>query len=87
MQYCPNDIEVAIAELPDVQEVCVVGIYDEKYGDAATAMVVTQPGSTLSADQILHGGVYFVDALPQTANGKVLRQAVKETLNRLVVDR
>lgn len=78
-----------------------MGIYDEKYGDAATAMVVTQPGSTLSGEQIkehvtrrmmmefkrLHGGVYFVDALPQTANGKVLRQAVKETLNRLVVDR
>lgn len=35
----------------------------------------------------LHGGVYFVDALPQTANGKVLRQAVKETLNRLSLDR
>lgn len=101
MQYWPNDIEVAIAELPDVQEVCVVGIYDEKYGDAATAMVVTQPGSTLSAEQIkehvakrmkmefkhLHGGVYFVDALPQTANGKVLRQAVKEKLDRLSLDR
>lgn len=97
MQYCPNDIEVAISELPEVQEVCVVGIYDEMYGDAPAAMVVRLPGSSVTAEEIkehvakqlvvefkhLHGGVYFVDALPQTDNGKVLRQAVKERINRL----
>lgn len=101
MHYFPNDIEVAIAELPDVREVCVVGIYNEKYGEAPTAMVVTQPGSSLSAEQVkehvakrmvvefkkLHGGVYFVDALPQTPNGKVSRPAVKEKLNQLSLDR
>lgn len=101
MQYLPNDIEVAIAELPDVREVCVEGIYNEKYGEAPTAMVVTQPGSFLSSEQVkehvakrmvvefkkLHGGVYFVDALPQTPNGKVSRQAVKEKLKQLILDR
>lgn len=101
MQYGPSDIEAAIAELPDVNEVCVVGIYDEKYGDAPAAMVVKRPGSTLSADQIkqhvakrlvanykqLHGGVYFASELPQTASGKVLRRAVKEQLTQSSVDR
>ncbi|KAH8415769.1 hypothetical protein KR222_000475 [Zaprionus bogoriensis] len=101
MQYWPNDIEVAIAELPDVQEVCVVGIYDEKYGDAPAAMVAKRPASSLSAEQIkqhvanklvvefkqLHGGVHFVDELPQTANGKVLRRAVREKLMQANLDR
>lgn len=96
MQYWPNDIEVAIAELPDVQEVCVVGIYDEKYGDAPAAMVVKLPGSSLTEEQIkehvakrllvefkkLHGGVHFVDDLPQTASGKVLRREVKAILTK-----
>ncbi|KAH8416024.1 hypothetical protein KR222_006655, partial [Zaprionus bogoriensis] len=100
MQYWPNDIEVPIAELPDVLEVCVVGIYDEKYGDAPAAMVVKRPGSALSAEQIkrhvadklvvefkrLHGGVHFVDELPQTSNGKVLRSAVKERLMHAKAD-
>ncbi|XP_030558001.1 4-coumarate--CoA ligase 1-like [Drosophila novamexicana] len=96
MQYGPTDIEAAIAELPDVQEVCVVGLYDEKYGDAPAAMVVKRPGSTLTGDQIkehvskrlvvefkqLHGGVYFVGELPYNANGKVLRRTVKEKLTQ-----
>ncbi|EDW61946.1 uncharacterized protein [Drosophila virilis] len=96
MQYGPSEIEAVIAELPDVHAVCVVGLYDEKYGDAPAAMVVKRPGSTLSAAQIkehvakrlvvefkqLHRGVYFVDELPHNANGKVLRRTVKEKLTQ-----
>ncbi|XP_064543031.1 uncharacterized protein LOC135431706 [Drosophila montana] len=101
MHYWPNEIEMTIAELPDVEQVCVAGVYIEKYGDAPAAMVVKREGSTLSGDQIkehvakrlvveykqLFGGVYFVDELPQNANGKVLRRVVKEKLTRAHLDR
>lgn len=101
MQYSPNDIEAVISELPDVNEVCVVGVYSDKYGDAPAAMIVKRPGSSLTAEQVkqhvakrlvinhkqLHGGVYFTNQLPVTASGKVLRRAVKEQLTQSSVDR
>ncbi|XP_002005455.2 4-coumarate--CoA ligase 1 [Drosophila mojavensis] len=101
MQYSPNDIEAVITELPDVVQVCVVGVYDDKYGDAPAAMIVKRPGSSLTAEQVkqhvakrlvvnhkqLHGGAYFTNELPVTASGKVMRRTVKEQLTQSSVDR
>ncbi|XP_017835992.1 4-coumarate--CoA ligase 1-like [Drosophila busckii] len=101
MQYSPNELESLIAELPAVQEVCVVGIYDERLGDAPAALIVKCPGSFLSEQLVkqhvekrcsvaykqLHGGVYFATQLPLNANGKVLRRAVKLQLQQSLPDR
>ncbi|EDW75958.1 uncharacterized protein Dwil_GK15213 [Drosophila willistoni] len=92
--YWPSQIEDVIAEMPDVQEVCVVGIYDERIGDAPAAMVVPRKGALIDEDHIkqhvanvlvadylqLHGGVYFADALPQNNNDKIIRREVKEAI-------
>ncbi|XP_030558278.1 4-coumarate--CoA ligase-like 7 [Drosophila novamexicana] len=92
MHYTPNEIERIIIELPDVQEVCVVGIKDRLYGDAAGALIIRKPNSLLSEQQVinhvaeripveykqLHAGVRFVDRIPVNANGKLLRNAAKE---------
>ncbi|EDW74649.1 uncharacterized protein Dwil_GK15796 [Drosophila willistoni] len=92
--YWPNQIETVVASLPQVQEVCVVGIHDENLDDAPAALVVLHPGKRLTKDDIkahvaktlqteymeLHGGVYFADALPKNKNGKILRRDVKEAI-------
>lgn len=92
LQYYPNEIQIVIAELPQVLEVCVVGIYDESYGDAAGALIVKRQGFDISANEIidhvakrltglqrrLHAGVCFIDKLPKNPNGKVIRKAAQD---------
>lgn len=91
MMYYPHEVEEVIAQMPEVAEVCVFGLWNETEGDAAAAAVVAKPDSQLSATQVvdfvaqhtgvhykqLHGGVQIVPQLAKSANGKVNRQAVK----------
>ncbi|XP_011193331.2 uncharacterized protein LOC105219103 [Zeugodacus cucurbitae] len=88
MHYWPAEIEEVINELPEVEDVCVVGVYDERHGDAAGAVVVLRQGAELTKEQVkehvrkslpiehkqLHAGVIFIDRLPQNNNGKTLKK-------------
>ncbi|XP_017022321.1 luciferin 4-monooxygenase-like [Drosophila kikkawai] len=89
--YWPGEIEQVILELCQVQHVCVVGIYDEKVGDEAGALVVKRKGLPLQAEEIvdhvaqrlpkfkqLHAGVQFADEMPVNQNGKILKKAARE---------
>ncbi|XP_068146726.1 uncharacterized protein [Drosophila tropicalis] len=92
LHYWPTEIENVITELQQVQDVCVVGVYDEREGDAAGALVVKTKGATLSEKDIidhvakrltgmqkqLHAGVRFTDKLPANVNGKTLRKAARD---------
>ncbi|EDW09683.1 4-coumarate--CoA ligase 1 [Drosophila mojavensis] len=96
--YWPTELEQIIAELPDVQHVCVVGVRDPKNGDSAGALVIKKPGSPLTQQQIiehvakrvvvdykqLNSGVQFVDSLPNNNNGKVLRSLAREQFEALM---
>jgi acyl-CoA synthetase (AMP-forming)/AMP-acid ligase II len=76
------EVEDAIASHPAVREVAVVGTPDEKWGEAVTALIVTD-GSPLTAEDVvahcrerLAGykcpkRVEFREALPRTATGKL----------------
>ncbi|XP_037717362.1 4-coumarate--CoA ligase 1-like [Drosophila subpulchrella] len=91
-QYWPSEIEGVISELPQVEEVCVISIYDEQQGDAAGALVVKRKESSITAEEIaahvakrlpsiekqLHAGVQFTDKLPANPNGKTLRRVARE---------
>ncbi|XP_016947817.1 luciferin 4-monooxygenase [Drosophila biarmipes] len=90
--YWPSEIEGVISELPQVEEVCVISIYDEQQGDAAGALVVRRKQSSITAQEIvdhvakrlpsiqkqLHSGVQFTDKLPANLNGKTLRRVARE---------
>ncbi len=47
------EVEDAIFQHPDVTEVAVIGIPDEKWGELVTALVVTAPGSTLTEADVI----------------------------------
>ncbi len=47
------EVEDAIFQHPDVTEVAVIGIPDEKWGELVTALVVKTPGSDLSAEDVI----------------------------------
>ncbi|XP_031628269.1 4-coumarate--CoA ligase-like 7 [Contarinia nasturtii] len=92
MQISPSQVESYIIESPEIKSVCVIGIPDDENGDLPAAVVVRADGSDVSGEDIynmvaehfsdhfkLRGGVYFVDSLPTTPSGKVLRRKVKES--------
>ena len=84
-----TEVEAALYAHPDVVEAAVIGVPDETWGEALLAVVVPAPGSELGAGNgadllVAHcrrliGGYKiprqyrFVDALPKSAMGKVLK--------------
>lgn len=86
----PAEVENAIDGHPDVSEVAVIGVPDDRWGEAVKAIVVPKAGAARDADSIIAwarqrvGGfkvpksVDFVDTLPRNATGKVLRRALRE---------
>jgi HIP---CoA ligase len=86
----PAEVENAIMRLDSVLDCAVVGKPDERLGDIGLAYVVTRPGASLSAaDVIAHcrerlanfkvpREVVFVATLPRNAGGKVLKRDLRE---------
>jgi acyl-CoA synthetase (AMP-forming)/AMP-acid ligase II len=86
----PAELENAIAAHPGVAEVCVVGVPHEKWGETPRAVVVTRDGAELDPAELIEltrarvgsvqkvTSVEFVDALPRSEIGKVLRRQVRE---------
>jgi len=84
----PAEVENALMEHPAVFEVAVVGVPDDKWGEAVKAVVVTK--ADVSEEQLIAHcserlarfkaprSVDFVDALPKSAVGKTLRRVIRE---------
>ena len=78
----PREIEDIIGEHPAVSQVAVIGVPHAKWGEAVKALVVTRPGVTAKAEELIamvaqrKGSfqapkvVEFIDAIPQTPLGK-----------------
>jgi len=86
----PKDIEDAIYTLSEVQDVAVIGIPDELWGEAVHAVVVCRSGSSLTCDQViatcgkilasyqLPRSVEFRSELPRNPSGKLLKRMLRE---------
>jgi malonyl-CoA/methylmalonyl-CoA synthetase len=86
----PKEIELVIDAIPGVMESAVVGVPHPDFGEAVTAVVVKQPGATLTEgtivdivrDQIagfkVPKHVHFVDDLPRNAMGKIQKAVLRE---------
>jgi acyl-CoA synthetase (AMP-forming)/AMP-acid ligase II len=86
----PTEIEQALATHPAVAEVCVFGVPDERWGETPKAAVVRRTGHDVTEAELLAfcrdavGGVKkatsieWVEALPRTPTGKVLRHVLRE---------
>ncbi len=83
------EIEAALLEHPDLRECAVIGLPDDTWGEAVTAVVVLKPGASLelpalrdwckgrlSVYKIPHR-LRCVDELPRNAMGKVTKPAVR----------
>jgi fatty-acyl-CoA synthase/long-chain acyl-CoA synthetase len=89
MNIYPAEIEAALELHPAVYEVAVFGVPSEDWGEAVHAAVVTRPGMTLTADEVVvHGrahlasykiprSISFVPELPKTGSGKILKRDLR----------
>jgi len=86
----PLEIEEVIVELPEVEEVAVVGVPDELLGQTITAFLVLKAGHELNVRAVkkhcldnlasykIPKQILQVDAFPKTASGKVKKHILAE---------
>ncbi len=85
----PRDVDEVLFSHPKIFEACVIGVPDAYSGERIKAFVVLKPGMTATADEILAyckenlvkykvpKYVEFVDDLPKSAIGKILRKEIR----------
>ena len=88
----PREVEDALLAHPAVHEVIVFGEHDDVWGESVTAVVVPTPGTAATAEELIDWcrtriasfkkpkRLVFVEALPTSATGKVLRRELRATL-------
>ncbi|WP_323006256.1 AMP-binding protein [Pseudorhodobacter sp.] len=86
----PEDVESILIRHPDIEQAVIVGVPHEKKGEVVKAVLVLRKGAHASADKItawckenlsaykVPQVIVFVDLLPTTPTGKVLRRLVKD---------
>jgi fatty-acyl-CoA synthase len=86
----PAEVEDALLALPGVAECAVIGVADERWGEAGRAFVVPAQGAAPAPRELLAAldgrlarykipkSVVLVDSLPRTASGKILKRRLRE---------
>jgi acyl-CoA synthetase (AMP-forming)/AMP-acid ligase II len=85
-------VEAVLHQHPGIAKAAVVGLADQRWGEAVTAVVVPQPGHELDEDEVIAfcrarlagfetpKSVTQRDVLPETVGGKVLKYKLREEL-------
>lgn len=89
-QVAPAELEEILRDHPAVADAAVVGVPDPVNGEAPKAFIVPKRHRKLTAKDIeeyinakvtdykrLKGGVVFLNSIPKTASGKILRRQLR----------
>jgi acyl-CoA synthetase (AMP-forming)/AMP-acid ligase II len=89
-QVPPAELEALLLTHPAVADSAVIGKPDDEAGEIPIGFVVLKPGQTATADDIKAfvaervatykrlGDVTFLDAIPKSASGKILRRMLRD---------
>ena len=87
----PSEVEQVIWSHPAVLDCAVIGVPDEKWGEAVKAVVELKPGASLDPEEIIAlckdrlgsvkapKSVDFTTSLPRSPVGKVLKKDIRAT--------
>jgi acyl-CoA synthetase (AMP-forming)/AMP-acid ligase II len=85
----PSEIEACLSVHPAVHDVAVIGVPDEKWGEAVKAVIQLKPDTSAEEEELISfckaelgsvkapKSVDFIDALPKSAVGKVLKKDLR----------
>jgi len=85
----PREIEEVLHQHPDISDVAVIGVPDEKWGERLKAFVVPRPGAELEADGLqawceprisrmkIPREIELLEQIPRNASGKVLKTELR----------
>jgi acyl-CoA synthetase (AMP-forming)/AMP-acid ligase II len=85
------EVEQIVLAHPSVAQCAVIGVPDDKWGEAVTAVIELKPGRELDSDQLIAEckaklgsvkspkHVYVWDSLPRSAVGKILKREIRQT--------
>ena len=88
-QVAPAELEALLLTHPAIADAAVIGLPDEEAGEIPGGYVVLKPGQDASEDEIKAfvaehvatykqlGSVEFMDAIPKSASGKILRRELR----------
>jgi acyl-CoA synthetase (AMP-forming)/AMP-acid ligase II len=86
----PNEIEQVLTQLHEVQDCAVIGVPDEKWGEAVKAVLQLLPGTSIAEQDVqafvkeklgsvmTPKSIDFVEALPRSPAGKVLKTELRK---------
>ena len=86
----PREIEDVLYNHPNIEDVAVIGVPDEKWGESLKAFIVANNPGELQSEDVLSfceqniskiktpKMIEFIDTIPRNANGKVLKTALKK---------
>ena len=84
-----TEVENALSKHPAVAQSAVIGVPDEKWGEAVKALVILRKDASATPDELIGfcrqyiagykvpKSIVFVDALPMTPTGKVLKRELR----------
>ncbi|XP_050397729.1 uncharacterized protein LOC126815811 isoform X1 [Patella vulgata] len=91
-QVAPAELEALLLKHPDIADAGVIGVPDIESGEIPKACVVLKKDAQLTAEEIqdfinkqvaphkkLRGGVEFLDQIPKSASGKILRRMLRDS--------
>ncbi|HKK25694.1 MAG TPA: o-succinylbenzoate--CoA ligase [Gracilimonas sp.] len=86
----PAEVEHVFRQHPDVRDIAVIGVPDEKWGESGKAFIVLNEDSSVTAEDFLSWGkgqlakfkvpkhYEFIKELPKSDSGKILKKALKD---------
>ena len=85
-----SDLEEVLSQHPEIRDCAVIGVPSEEWGETPLALVVKSPGAGITAEELKSwanarlgklqrlSGVAFLDELPRSPIGKLLKRELRE---------
>jgi long-chain acyl-CoA synthetase len=86
----PREVEEVLLTHPDIEDVAVIGVPDEKWGEHLKAFIVTRADAALDTQEVIGfcdgrisgmkipKDIEFIDQVPRNPTGKVLKTALRQ---------